>query len=226
MTLRSPGADERGRLVMRGVHRGYRGREVLRGADLQLTRGTVHWLGGPNGAGKTTLLRVAAGVLAVQAGDVRLDGLHPARDRRAYLRRLGYLSAGDRGLYARLRVRQQLQLQAAIALVAPSRRAAVVEAALVRFDLSELADSRADRLSMGQRQRVRLAVALLHDPDVALLDEPHTSLDHEGLTLLGQVMDEIADRGGTVLWCSPDADLLPLRRDAMSVLRDGQVIAA
>jgi ABC-2 type transport system ATP-binding protein len=198
---------------------------VLTGASLALEPATVTWLGGPNGAGKTTLLRVASGLIRPHAGAVSLCGLDPERDRRDFQRHLGYLAAGDRGLYARLTVTANLEFWAGLALVPRRQRRETVERASRRFDLADLLDRRVDRLSMGQRQRVRLAMTFLHDPTVVLLDEPHTSLDDAALALVRHALDELTDRGGAALWCSPAAELLPLRADARLLLRDGVVTA-
>jgi ABC-type Mn2+/Zn2+ transport system ATPase subunit len=98
-----------------------------------------------------------------------------------------------------------------------------VSAALGGFDLGELEGQRVDRLSMGQRQRVRLAQTFLHDPGLVLLDEPHTSLDDAGLALIERAIDGVRHRGGAVLWCSPATAELPLEADAHYVLCDGAV---
>jgi ABC-2 type transport system ATP-binding protein len=185
---------------------------VLRGASLTLERATVTWLGGANGAGKTTLLRIAAALIMPHAGTVELCGLDPERDRRDYQRRLGYLSAGDRGLYARLTATQNLELWSGLSLVPRRRRAEVVRRAIERFGLESLAAQRVDRMSMGQRQRVRLAMTFLHDPVVVLLE------------LLENALAEIAARDGAVLWCSPAAEHLPLHADVRYLLDAGQVI--
>src|SRR5205823_304802 len=140
-------------------------------------------------------------------------GQDPIRDRRAVQRRLGYLSAGDRGLYARLTVVQNLEFWCGLALVPPRQRNALMERAIDRFGLGELARQRVDRTSMGQRQRVRLAMTFLHEPDVVLLDEPQTSLDERGLELLDGALSELTKRGGGALWCSPTGRNLPLRTD-------------
>jgi ABC-2 type transport system ATP-binding protein len=211
-------------LVLRDVERRWGRRPVLKGASLRLSAGSVTWLGGPNGAGKTTLLRVAAGLILPHSGSLSLCGLDPERDRRAYQRHLGYLSAGDRGLYARLTVAANLEFWAGIALVPFSRKRRMVDAAWQRFDLGELLDRRVDRLSMGQRQRVRLAMTFLHDPQVVMLDEPHTSLDDAALGLLAAALDELTGRGGSALWCSPAARQLPLRAEVRLLLEDGRVL--
>jgi ABC-2 type transport system ATP-binding protein len=208
------------------VTRRWASRLVLIDATLSLSPGTVAWLGGPNGAGKTTLLRIAAGLLLPHAGSISLCGLDPERDRRAYQRRLGFVSAGDRGLYARLTVAQNLGFWAGLALVPRERRSELIDRALARFELGELAGRRVDRLSMGQRQRVRLSMAFLHEPTLVLLDEPHTSLDDAALALLDAALAEIAAAGGAALWCSPAGRQLPLRADLRLRLDDGRVSPA
>ena len=210
-------------LVIEGVRRRWASRVVLDGVSLALARGTTAWLGGQNGAGKTTLLRIAAGLLAPQGGRISVLGLDVERDRRAYQRSIGFLSAGDRGLQARLTVAQNLELWAALALIPRQRRRAVVDAAIVRFELVELRSRRVERLSMGQRQRVRLAGTFLHEPAVVLLDEPHTSLDEVGLGLLEDAAARVTSAGGAVLWCSP-VPTPALTADETYLLRDGRVV--
>lgn len=179
---------------------------VLGYIDLNLAPGTATWIGGQNGAGKTTLLRIAAGLIAADEGSVRLHGLDVERQRRRYHARVGFLSAGSTGLYSRLTTRHHLGFWARLAFVPRRRRRGAVERSLERFDLHELADRRVDRMSMGQRQRLRLAMAFLHDPEVVLLDEPHTSLDEEGARLLELASEEVLDRGGAILACGPTGE--------------------
>ncbi len=213
-------------LIIDNVHRRWGSRPVLSGATVALASGSVTWLGGPNGAGKTTLLRIVAGLLDPHAGSVRVFGLDAERERRAVARRMGFLSAGDRGLQARLTVAQNLELWAGIALVPRARRAGRVAAALARFDLEALRRHRVDRLSTGQRQRVRLAQTYLHEPGLVLLDEPHTSHDGSGIELIERAIAEVRERDGAVLWCSPEAAELPLHADAHYLLRDGSLVPA
>ena len=177
---------------------------VLDSVDLELAAGSATWVGGRNGVGKTTLLRIAGGMIHPEQGTVELAGLQPRRDRREYQRQVGFLSAGDRGLYPRLTVRQHLDLCARIALIPRGRREDAVEASLERFELAPLAPRRTDRLSLGQRQRLRLALSVLHGPSLLLLDEPRNSFDAEGNALLEQAVRELLADGGIVLWCSPD----------------------
>jgi ABC-2 type transport system ATP-binding protein len=196
---------------------------VLDGVSLTLYAGEVTWVGGRNGVGKTTLLRLAAGILLPQRGSVRIGGLTPSSKGGRYRRQIGFLSAGDRSLQARMRVRQQLDYWARLAYVPRDRRAELVARSLRRFDLEELAERRVDRMSMGQRQRIRLAMAFLHEPRVLLLDEPRNSLDEDGYELLGEQIERAAGDGAAVLWCSPRGEDRVLACDAGYTLEDGRL---
>ena len=211
-------------MALEGVTKRWRDLMVLDRVDLRLGAGRVAWLGGDNGVGKTTLLRVASGLILPEAGRVHLDGLSPDADRRRFHARLGFLTAGDRGLYARLTVRQNLAFAAGLALLDRGEERSLVDAAVERFGLGDLAGRRVDRMSMGQRHRARLAATFLHDPDVVLLDEPRTSLDSAGIDLLCAAVENLRARGGCALWCSPAVDEPPLDVDDRYVLAGGAVV--
>lgn len=196
---------------------------ILNGIDLAIEPGQLVWVGGRNGVGKTTLLRVISGLIGATEGEVRAYGLDPKRDRRAYQGRVGFLSAGNTGVYARLTVRQQLDVWARIAFVPRAERAAAVQSTLDRFMLDELAPHRSDRLSMGQRQRLRIAMTFIGDPDLLLLDEPRTSLDGDGGTILTNAIRETVLRGGSVLWVSPTGEPIGMRFDQRYVIDDGKL---
>jgi ABC-2 type transport system ATP-binding protein len=212
-------------LELRGIVKHWQRRLVLDHVDFMTEPGTGVWLGGANGAGKTTLLRIATGAIMPEKGVISLDGLNPERDRRKYAQRIAYLAAGDRNLYARLSARRHLDLWGCLALLDKPTRSQAVAEALEQFELTELADRRVDRLSLGQRQRVRLAGTFLHNPAVAMLDEPHTSLDPAGLELLSSACERMLSRGGSVIWCSPTPEEAKLRFDRGLVLEDGRLRA-
>jgi ABC-2 type transport system ATP-binding protein len=196
---------------------------VLEGVDITLDPGDLMWIGGRNGVGKTTLLRILAGLIGPDSGEVRSFGAHPMRDRRRYQQLVGFVSAGNTGLYARLTVRGQLDCWARIAFVPRSERKDAVEAAVQDFALGDLADRRSDRLSMGQRQRLRLAMTFVAKPPVVLLDEPRTSLDGEGGAMLASAILGTVNRGGAVLWVSPTGEPVGLRFKTRLVLEDGKL---
>jgi ABC-2 type transport system ATP-binding protein len=176
---------------------------VLDGVDLLLEPGTALAICGHNGTGKTTLLRIACAMIAPDGGTVRAAGIDPARDRTEFHRRVGLVSAGNTGLYARLKAEHHLDLWARLALVPRAQRRAAVERAVDAFELAPLCGKRVDRLSMGQRQRLRLALGFLHDPEVVLLDEPASSLDDAGLALVADALGSLKARGGAALVCMP-----------------------
>jgi ABC-2 type transport system ATP-binding protein len=212
-------------LELEHLHHRWKGPKppVLDDVSLTLEAGEVTWIGGRNGVGKTTLLRLAAGILLPQRGSVRIGPLTPSAKGGRYQRQIGFLSAGDRGLQARMRVRQQLDYWARLAYVPRKRRAGLVADSLKRFGLMELAQHRVDRLSMGQRQRIRLAMAFLHEPSVLLLDEPRNSLDDDGYKLLRDQIEWASARGAAVLWCSPRGEDRVLACDVGYTLEDGRL---
>ena len=215
-------------LALRGITKRWgKGRApVLDGLDLSLQPGTATWVGGRNGAGKTTMLRIAAGLIEPERGRAEVWGVSARENRARYQKLLWFLPAGDRGLYARLTVRGQLAFWARIAMVPRERFAASIEEAIDTFRLEELADQRVDRISMGQRQRLRLAMTFLPEPEIVLLDEPLTSLDGEGAALLREAIDELLARDGAILWCSPSGEQLDMRFDARWELDEGRLVAA
>jgi ABC-2 type transport system ATP-binding protein len=231
-STRTPGTFEQaangaGRelLTLRGITKAWAGRPVLDGLDLGLEAGTISWLAGANGAGKTTLLRIAAGIIDPDGGTVELCGLRPRRHRRRFRRRLGFLSAGDRGLYGRLPAGEHLELWASLSLLSRSQARLAIERMVDCLSLADLLPVRADRLSMGQRQRLRLAMAFLHEPDVVFLDEPLNSLDTTGADSLRHCLHDLAARGGAALWCSPGTDRDAAPFDCRYWLESGALLA-
>jgi len=199
---------------------------VLSRVDLDLSAGGRVRIAGRNGVGKTTLMRIAAGLIDPDRGRVEVFGTSPEGAPERYQRLVSFLPAGDRGLYARLTVRRQLDFCARISLVPRREVKARVEEAISTFDLGELADRRVDRMSMGQRQRLRIAMTFLPRPRVALLDEPLTSLDGEGAEILYGAIERLLAAGGAVLWCSPAGEHTDYEFDRTLMLEQGKLVLA
>ena len=196
---------------------------VLDAVDLELPRGCAAWIGGANGAGKTTLLRIVAGLVEPEGGSVLVDGIAPEPKRRDYQSRIAYLPAASVGLYARLTVAQHLAYWARVTFTPPRERRAAIDRALGAFGLEALRDARVDRISMGQRQRVRLAMTFLPPAPLVLLDEPRNSLDDEGgARLADQVLARVED-GGTVVWCSPSGEPTGVEMQRRYVVEAGRL---
>lgn len=214
-------------LVLRGVVKRWPRRPdaVLDGVDLTLERSSVVAIHGRNGAGKTTLLRVAAGILVADQGEVTICGLDPGK-RREIQSRIGFVSAGNGALYARLTVDHHLDLCSRIALLPREQCVLAIENARQSFALDELRGRRVDRLSTGQRQRLRLALAFVHDPDLVLLDEPDSSLDDEAVALLAHALEKCRARGGAAIVCSPSGFGERLRVDRSLGVSNGKLVDA
>jgi heme ABC exporter ATP-binding subunit CcmA len=167
---------------------------ALRGVSLSAERGTCLALLGRNGAGKTTLLRILAGLSTPSRGDVRILGTAPRLP--VTRRRAGYLGHGI-GIYDELTARENL-LHFARLYNVPDKEAAVSKW-LERVDLKRVEDGRVREFSRGMRQRLAIARAFVHDPDVLLLDEPFTSLDDRAIALLQNLLREAFARGCTAV---------------------------
>jgi ABC-type multidrug transport system ATPase subunit len=212
-------------LSMRGIVKRWQGAAapVLDGADLDVEPGSVVAVTGRNGSGKTTLLRIAAAIIVPEAGEVRVAGLDPERERRTFQRKVGFVSAGNAALYARLTVDHHLDMWGKLAMLPRSERRTRTLHVLDRFALEELRGRRVDRLSMGQRQRLRLALGFMHDPEMLLLDEPENSLDEEAVGLLADAIEEVRARGGATVICSPSGVHDALSFDRRLALADGRL---
>jgi ABC-2 type transport system ATP-binding protein len=223
-----PRPEEPMPLSLRGVSKAWdKGRvPVLDRVELDLGPGAKVRIAGRNGVGKTTLMRIAAGLIDPDRGRVEVFGASPPEAPEHYQRLVSFLPAGDRGLYARITVRRQLDFCARIAMVPRRQVAARVEEAISTFDLGELADRRVDRMSMGQRQRLRIAMTFLPHPEVVLLDEPLTSLDGEGAEILYGAIGRLLTEGGAVLWCSPAGEHTDYEFDCTLMLERGKLVPA
>jgi ABC-2 type transport system ATP-binding protein len=213
-------------LVLHGLTKRWGRALILDEVSLKLDPGTATWVGGRNGAGKTTMLRIAAGLIDPDRGRAEVWGLGVHKSRARYQRLVAFLPAGDRGLYARLSVRRHLEFWARISMVPRNRIHERVQEAIDCFALHELCDRRVDRMSMGQRQRLRLAMTFLPRPEVVLLDEPLTSLDEEGTALLEQAVEGVLERDGAAMWCSPSGEHLDMAFDARMMIEHGRLVGA
>jgi len=198
---------------------------ALAGLSIEAEPGEVVALLGPNGAGKTTTVRLLNGVLAPDAGEARVLGLDPATQGNE-LRRLTGVLTENAGLDDRLTSRENLIAAARIRGLDPDFARQRIDEQLERFAMSDRADSLVQGFSTGQRKRLALARALLHDPQVLFLDEPTSGLDP---TATRDVLDLIAglagEHGRTVLLCThflAEAGRLAHR---MAVLDRGQLVA-
>ncbi len=208
-------------LEVRGLTKRYGTVTALDAATFSASRGRLVGFLGPNGAGKTTTMRCVFGLATPDAGDVRWDGA--AIDARIRLR-FGYMPE-QRGLYPRMRVAEQLayfgQHHGLSARDAGTRAVAWLE----RFGLADRAKSRLEDLSHGNQQRVQLATALVHDPELLVLDEPFSGLDPHGIATMSEVLRERAAAGVGVVFSSHQLDLVEEVCEDVVIISRGRVVA-
>jgi ABC-2 type transport system ATP-binding protein len=195
---------------------------ALDGVSFEVPEGRIVGFVGRNGSGKTTTMRIALGVLDADAGEVRWRGAPIGRDER---RRFGYMPE-ERGLYPKMRVREQLVYLARLHGV--SKDVAVRRAGELTEALQLLGGpkDRIETLSLGNQQRVQLAAALVHDPEVLVLDEPFSGLDPVGVDVLADVLlREARGRGAAVVFSSHQLDLVERLCDEVVLIEKGKVVA-
>lgn len=190
-------------LAVRGLTRSFGRVRALRGVDFSLDSGEVLAVFGPNGAGKTTLLRILAGLLRPEQGEVIVAGVPLARNDGRYRRRIGMISHHSL-LYDGLTARENLEFYGRLYGLEASRAAALK--ALVAVGLTERATSPVATFSRGMTQRLAIARALLHEPEIVLLDEPFTGLDQQAAAMLRGLLGRLRDDRRAVVLATHNLD--------------------
>jgi ABC-type multidrug transport system ATPase subunit len=195
-------------------------RPVLNGLTLELVPGEIYGLLGQNGAGKSTAINVLSGLLPPDSGHVLLRSRPLSRASR---RRLG-VAPQEPALYPRLTSRENLAFFAALYDPSPSTVRRLVAAAADRWGLESYIDTRVERLSGGWRRRVSLAVAMVHGPEVLLLDEPTVGLDAATRLTLWEVIRGLARRGAAVLLSTHLFDEAEALCDRVGIMHAGRIV--
>jgi len=195
-------------------------------ADLSFTiaPGEIYGLLGPNGAGKTTTLRILIGILVPTRGNVRVAGIDVVKDAATVRRRLGFLT-NTTGLYPRLTGRELLRYFGRLHGLAPDAAAARIETLAGALQLGPFFDRRCEALSTGERQRLSIARAVLHDPAVLVLDEPTAGLDVLASHFLRDFVRAERDRGKAVVFSTHYLAEAELLCDRIGLLHRGRLIA-
>lgn len=206
---------------VRGVHKRV---TALDGLSLTVSAGTVHGLLGPNGAGKTTLCKILATVLVPTSGSARVAGFDVERDAREVRRRIGLVLGGDRGLYAKLTARQNLEFWAAMYGMAGDAASIRIDSVIDQVGLAgvELA---VERFSRGMKQRLHLARGLLPAPEVLLLDEPTTGMDPVSAHAFRDLVRNVVAAGSTVLLTTHDMAEAEALCTEVSMIDGGRLLA-
>jgi ABC-2 type transport system ATP-binding protein len=181
----------------------------------------VYGFVGANGAGKTTAMRIMLGVLAADSGVVRWQGKPVTFETR---RRFGYMPE-ERGLYPKMRVTEHLVYLARLHGLDLGTATRSADALTERLGVAERRTDAIEKLSLGNQQRVQLAAALVHDPEVLVLDEPFSGLDPVGVDALAGVLLERARRGVPVVFSSHQLDLVERLCDSVGIINAGRMVA-
>ena len=202
---------------MTGLHKSFGTVHAVRGIDLQIAPGEVVAFLGPNGAGKSTTIDMVLGLTRPDTGLVSIFGDHPVNA--VQTGRVGAMLQGG-GLLPEVRVRELVTMFAAL-----HRSPLPVQQAMERAGITDIAGQKTQKLSGGQTQRVRYALALVPDPDLMILDEPTVAMDVEVRRSFWASMREFADDGRTVLFATHYLEEADAFADRVVVLANGVVVA-
>jgi ABC-2 type transport system ATP-binding protein len=209
-------------LQLENITRSYGDRQVLHDVSFTVQPGRMTGFVGGNGAGKTTTMRIILGVLSADGGTVTKDGKPlTAADRH----RFGYMPE-ERGLYPKMKVEEQLVYLARLHGFSSSRATQNTRELLESLGLEERANDTLESLSLGNQQRAQIAAALVHQPDLLVLDEPFSGLDPLAVDVVVGVLKERADAGVPVLFSSHQLDIVERLCDDLVIIANGEIRAS
>nr|WP_274636272.1 ATP-binding cassette domain-containing protein [Microbacterium bovistercoris] len=209
-------------LTLSGITKSYGGRRVLGDVGFEVAPRRLTGFVGGNGAGKTTTMRIALGVLEADGGEVRLDGA-PITD--TDRRRFGYMPE-ERGLYPKMKVAEQIAYLARLHGYSKTDAEASATGLLTELGLGERLHDKVETLSLGNQQRAQIAAALVHDPEVLILDEPFSGLDPMAVDVVAGVLTARAEQGVSVLFSSHQLDVVERLCDDLVIIAEGTIRAA
>ncbi|WP_189079335.1 ABC transporter ATP-binding protein [Mangrovihabitans endophyticus] len=209
-------------LNVEAVCRSFGERQVLRDVTFGVAAGRMTGFVGANGAGKTTMMRIILGVLAADSGSVTWRG---ARLDRGVRQRFGYMPE-ERGLYPKMTVAEQIVYLGRLHGLSAKAAHHNTSALLDRLGVGDRAGDPVEKLSLGNQQRVQIAAALVHDPEVLILDEPFSGLDPLAVDVVLGVLRERALSGAPVLFSSHQLEVVERLCDDLVIIADGSIRAA
>lgn len=210
---------------IRNVVKRFAGHTAVRDLSLVIPRGTVYGLLGPNGAGKTTTIRMILNVIAPDSGTITILGQDSNSD--SILDRVGYLPE-ERGLYRKMKVRSILRFLAELKGMSRRQADPLIDEWLERLSLrtpdKDWGAAKVDELSRGMQQKVQFIAALLHDPELVILDEPFSGLDPVNSQALKDTIVELRRQGKTVIFSTHLMDNAERMCDAVCIISNGDKV--
>ncbi|MFI8632787.1 ABC transporter ATP-binding protein [Microbacterium sp. NPDC077663] len=209
-------------LQLRGITKSYGSRRVLDDVAFDVAPGRLTGFVGGNGAGKTTTMRIMLGVLGRDSGEVTLNGSPVTTADR---RRFGYMPE-ERGLYPKMKVLEHIVYLARLHGFSKADATTRATALLEELGLGERLNDNVETLSLGNQQRAQIAAALVHDPEVLILDEPFSGLDPLAVDVVADVLQARAAQGASVLFSSHQLDVVERLCDDLVIIAGGTIRAA
>jgi len=206
------------------LRREYGDRVALHGLTLSVAAGEILGFLGPNGAGKSTTVKILTGMIKPDSGRARVAGYDIVQHPLEVKRRIGYVPESA-ALYESLTAREYLELIGSLYHLPSGTTPARVEEMLARFDLSQAIDQRLSEFSKGMKQKVLIASALMHRPDVLFLDEPLTGLDANAALIVKELIRGLAAQGRTIFFCSHVLEVVERVCTRIVIIDRGRVIA-
>ncbi len=209
---------------LESVSKSYGQTEAVRDLNLALYSGEVFAFLGPNGAGKTTTLKITTGLLRPRSGAVRVCGHDMIANGREAKRRIAYVP-DQPFIYDKLTGREFIEFSRTMYGVPADVAAARLEALAERMAMTEILDQLCETYSHGMKQKVALAAALVHDPQLLVVDEPMVGLDPRTMRVIKTIFREIASAGGTVFMSTHTLDIVEQVADRIGIILSGRLIA-
>lgn len=207
-------------LELRSIRKCYDDFVAVDDLSFQIAPGQIYGLLGPNGAGKTSSIRMMIGITLPDSGEVSIFGEPFRRDS---LRRVGYLPE-ERGLYRKMKLQEHLVLLGELKGLSSAEALARAKSWCARLELSDRLDKKVEELSKGMQQKVQFIGALLHDPDLIIMDEPFSGLDPSNAVVLKDVLLELKRAGKTILFSTHRMDHAERLCDAICLINHGKAV--
>ena len=207
-------------LILKNLNKAYENVRAVKNISLEINRGEVYGFLGPNGAGKTTTIRMIMGIIQPDSGSIKLDGKDINLNGR---KNLGYLPE-DRGLYQKQKLAETINYFGLLKGLELSISKMNTNLWLKRFNLLEQSERKIEELSKGNQQKIQFILALLHNPDLLILDEPFTGLDPLNQLLLKEIIEEKANEGKTIVFSTHQMEQVERLCSNICLINNGEIL--
>lgn len=207
-----------------GISKSFSTVHAVEDLSFEVSRGEVFGLLGPNGAGKTTTIRLILGLLERDAGEITVLGLNPSKDSVEIKRRIGYVSE-DPLIYKSLTPRELFNFIASIRKLKGEQVSKRLAEYLEALDCMEYYDRLIMTLSHGNKQKMQIIAAFLHDPEILIMDEPATGLDAKSMKVVKEMMELHTQRGGGILFSTHIMEVAQELCDRIGIINHGRMVA-